>query len=110
MNTQNETTIDEQVITELPAKYNVILKNDNVTPMGFVVEILVNVFSKERQEAIELMLEIHENGSGVAGTYIKSLGGVFEKYYGKDVKVKNQEEFHELCEYVFKLAKKMSPL
>lgn len=40
---------------------------------------------------------------GGAGTYIKSLGGVFEKYYGKNVKVKNQEEFHEVCEYVFGL-------
>lgn len=40
---------------------------------------------------------------GGAGNYIRGLGGVFEKYYGKKVKVKNQAEFHEVCEYVFGL-------
>ena len=50
-----------------------ILHNDNVTPMGFVIEILVNVFSMDRTNATRLMLDIHENGSGIAGTYIKSI-------------------------------------
>lgn len=40
---------------------------------------------------------------GGAGNYIKSLGGVFEKYYGKKVKVQNKEQFHEVSEYVFGL-------
>ncbi len=40
---------------------------------------------------------------GGAGNYIRGLGGVFEKYYGKTVKVKTQEEFHEVSEYVFGL-------
>lgn len=73
MNTQKETNVMEKIITELPGKYNVILHNDDITPMGFVVEILVNIFSKNRQEAITLMLQIHNEGKGVAGTYIKSI-------------------------------------
>jgi ATP-dependent Clp protease adaptor protein ClpS len=73
MNTQKETNVIEEVITELPGKYNVIFFNDDVTPMGFVVEILVNIFSFERTKAVELMLEIHQKGKGIAGTYIKSI-------------------------------------
>ena len=40
---------------------------------------------------------------GGVDNYISGLGGVFTKYYGKDVKVKNKEEFHEVSEYVFGL-------
>jgi ATP-dependent Clp protease adaptor protein ClpS len=73
MSTKKETNVIEKIITELPGKYNVIFHNDEVTPMGFVVEILVNIFSFERAKAVELMLEIHQKGKGVAGTYIKSI-------------------------------------
>ena len=58
---------------ELPGKYNVIMHNDDVTPMGFVVEVLVGVYKKSRPDAIELMLKIHHEGKGVAGTYVKSI-------------------------------------
>lgn len=70
---QAEAITKEEIITKLPSKYHVILKNDDVTPMGFVVEILVNIFNFDRQKAIELMLDIHTKGSGIAGTYIKSI-------------------------------------
>lgn len=73
MNTKKETNVIEKISTELPGKYHVILHNDDVTPMGFVVEILVNIFSFDRQKAVELMLEIHTKGKGIAGTYIKSI-------------------------------------
>lgn len=73
MSTQKETNVIEKINTELPGKYNVIFHNDDITPMGFVVEILVNIFSFDRQKAVELMLEIHQKGKGVAGTYIKSI-------------------------------------
>jgi len=73
MNTQKETNVIEKIDIQLPGKYNVIFHNDDVTPMGFVVEILVNIFSFDRQKAVELMLDIHHNGKGVAGTYVKSI-------------------------------------
>ena len=40
---------------------------------------------------------------GGVDNYISGLGGVFTKYYGKNVKVKNKEEFHEVSEYVYGL-------
>ncbi len=67
------TVVKDRTTIEMPGKYNVIMHNDDVTPMGFVVEILVGVYKKERTDAIELMLKIHNEGKGVAGTYPKSI-------------------------------------
>lgn len=71
--TDTATAVKDKTTVELPGKYNIIMHNDDVTPMGFVVEVLVNVFKKERADAIELMLKIHCEGKGVAGTYPKSI-------------------------------------
>jgi ATP-dependent Clp protease adapter protein ClpS len=43
--------------------------NDDVTPMEFVVEILEQVFDRDREGAIRVMLETHHEGSGVCGIY-----------------------------------------
>ena len=71
--TDTSTIVKDRTTVELPGKYNVIMHNDDYTRMGFVVEILVGVFKKERSDAIELMLKIHADGKGVAGTYTKSI-------------------------------------
>ena len=71
--TSTATIVKDKVTVEPPGKYNVIMHNDDYTPMGFVVEVLVGVFKKERSDAIELMLKIHHEGKGVAGTYPKSI-------------------------------------
>lgn len=73
MSNQSETNVIEKIETKLPSLYKVIFFNDDVTPMGFVVEILCNVFKKSKEDAIKLMLEIHHSGSGIAGVYIKSI-------------------------------------
>ena len=68
-----DAAVKERVKIERPRKYNVIFHNDDETPMGFVVEMLVNVFDMEREPAAMLMMDIHTNGKGIAGTYIKSI-------------------------------------
>lgn len=70
---KTESDVKEEVIVEFPKKYHVILHNDDITPMGFVVEILIEIFGMEAKNAIALMLEIHTKGKGIAGTYIKSI-------------------------------------
>jgi ATP-dependent Clp protease adaptor protein ClpS len=70
---QSENITLEKIDVKLPSLYKVIFFNDDVTPMGFVVEVLCNVFKKTKEDAIRLMLEIHNSGSGVAGVYIKSI-------------------------------------
>lgn len=52
-----------------PKKYNVVMYNDDFTTMEFVVYILVNIFNKNNQEAVSLMLTVHKSGKAVVGTY-----------------------------------------
>jgi len=52
-----------------PKKYNVILHNDDFTTMEFVVKILTTIFRKSEADAQTLMLQVHNEGSAVAGTY-----------------------------------------
>lgn len=53
-----------------PKLYAIIIYNDNVTTMEFVVKILNKVFNKSLSESTKLMLEVHEKGKGIAGIYI----------------------------------------
>jgi ATP-dependent Clp protease adaptor protein ClpS len=55
--------------TKRPPLYKVILLNDDYTTMEFVVEILETVFQKSPAEAFRVMMQVHLNGSGVAGVY-----------------------------------------
>ena len=52
-----------------PALYRVILVNDDYTPMEFVVLILQRFFRKGREEAVQIMLNVHTRGSGVCGVF-----------------------------------------
>lgn len=55
--------------TDFPKNYKVIFHNDDFTTMEFVVRLLVTVFFKSETEASAIMLEVHEQGKGVAGIY-----------------------------------------
>lgn len=57
----------------LPKLYNVILHNDDKTTMDFVVDILVQIFNKSFDEAVEIMLIIHNSDKAVCGTYSKEV-------------------------------------
>jgi ATP-dependent Clp protease adaptor protein ClpS len=62
----------KKVTTRLPkepGKFNVIVCNDDVTPVEFVVAMLVTVFGHSQGIALNLTLSIHNEGSAVAGTY-----------------------------------------
>lgn len=52
-----------------PGKFKVIVCNDNVTPIEFVVAMLVTVFNHSEGPALQLTLKIHEEGSAIAGTF-----------------------------------------
>ncbi len=52
-----------------PPLYKVILINDDYTPMDFVVHILENFFSLDRQNATRVMLEVHTRGKGICGIF-----------------------------------------
>ena len=52
-----------------PSRYQVLMINDDYTPMDFVVEVLCRFFSKDEQEATAVMLQIHRFGAAVCGVY-----------------------------------------
>src|SRR5262249_11760532 len=47
----------------------VLLLNDDYTPMEFVVHVLERMFDKDRETAVRIMLEIHNEGAGICGIY-----------------------------------------
>ncbi|MDE6553038.1 MAG: ATP-dependent Clp protease adaptor ClpS [Muribaculaceae bacterium] len=53
-----------------PEKYDVIFHNDDFTTMEFVIKALRQVFFLPEEEAIDLMLKVHETGKAAVGTYI----------------------------------------
>ena len=50
-------------------RYKVIMHNDDVTTMEFVIMVLMDGFYKTEEEAERLMLEVHNNGSAIVGRY-----------------------------------------
>lgn len=56
-----------------PKLYKVLILNDDFTPMDFVVHVLVKFFKKTEQESQKIMLEVHHQGSGIAGVYTKEI-------------------------------------
>lgn len=54
---------------KLPPMFKVLLLNDDYTPMEFVVECLERFFSKNREQATQIMLKVHTEGIGVCGVY-----------------------------------------
>lgn len=53
------------VTPRLTPLYKVIAHNDDVTTMEFVVKVLLEIFKKSEQEAIQLMMDIHNTGLGI---------------------------------------------
>ena len=64
-------TLEEEL--KEPAMYRVLLHNDDYTTMVFVVNILQDVFHKTQQEAVAIMMSVHEKGTGVCGVYPKEI-------------------------------------
>jgi len=52
-----------------PRMFKVLLHNDDYTSMEFVVEILRTVFHKTEEQAVQIMLQVHEKGKAVCGIY-----------------------------------------
>ena len=64
---------DEELEVELevaqPQMFRVILHNDDYTSMDFVVEVLTGIFHKTSEEAVQIMLQIHEKKRAICGVY-----------------------------------------
>src|SRR5438046_5983290 len=74
-NQHQEGSILEAEKTRLkpPPLYKVLLLNDDYTPMDFVVVVLQTVFAMSRERATQVMLQVHREGMGVCGAYVREV-------------------------------------
>ena len=59
--------------TKPPSLYQVVLLNDDYTPMEFVVMVLQSFFQRDTDTATHIMLKIHHEGRGICGVYPKDV-------------------------------------
>jgi ATP-dependent Clp protease adaptor protein ClpS len=68
-----DTIIEEKTVTskkiKQPSRYKVIVYNDDVTPIDFVIVMLCTIFKHSVDSATEITLKIHNQGSALAGIY-----------------------------------------
>lgn len=64
---------EPEVKTKRPSLFKVVLMNDDFTPMDFVVFILKDIFRKDHEEAISIMMEIHQKGEGICGVFTRDV-------------------------------------
>ena len=79
---------------ERPPLYKVLLHNDDFTTMEFVVFILQTVFNHGESEAIQIMLNVHKQGIGLAGVYTYE---VAEMKVERVTNIAQANEFPLLC-------------
>ncbi len=70
-----DTTVLERLPqkTKPPQMYQVVMLNDDYTPMEFVVFVIQEFFNKDRETATQIMLKIHLDGKGVCGVFSKDV-------------------------------------
>lgn len=72
--TPGAVVVDRQVAkVDPPRMYQVILLNDDYTPMEFVVMVLQEYFNRDLESATQIMLRIHHDGRGVCGVFSKDV-------------------------------------
>ena len=59
--------------TKPPSMYQVVLLNDDYTPMEFVVIVIQEYFNKGRETALQIMLKVHRDGKGICGVFPKDI-------------------------------------
>ncbi|WP_298011941.1 ATP-dependent Clp protease adapter ClpS [uncultured Aquabacterium sp.] len=63
----------EELALEPPRLFQVVMLNDDFTPMEFVVFVLQEHFRHDIETATQIMLKIHHEGRGVCGVYTKDV-------------------------------------
>lgn len=64
---------DPVVKTKRPPLYKVVLLNDDYTPMDFVVTVIEHIYRKDHEDAVDLMLQIHQKGQAIVGVYTREV-------------------------------------
>lgn len=84
----------EKTKVKPPSMYNVVLNNDDYTPMDFVIEILERFFLMDIDKATQVMLQVHYEGKAICGTYTAE---VAETKVAQVTMYANENEHPLLC-------------
>ncbi len=95
-----EEVTDVETRLKRPRPYHVILHNDDYTTREFVVEVLCHIFHRSEAESVNIMLEVHTKGQGIAGTYAFEVA---------ETKVKEVEALAHAQEFPLKLSLEPAP-
>ncbi|NCV26989.1 MAG: ATP-dependent Clp protease adapter ClpS, partial [Betaproteobacteria bacterium] len=63
----------QEAKTKPPPMYQVVLLNDDYTPMEFVILVLQKFFKMGREKATQVMLKVHREGKGVCGLFPRDI-------------------------------------
>ena len=63
----------ERLAIKPPGMFNVVLHNDDVTSMEFVIALLVQIFKKSTYEAMAITEHVQSSGKGIAGQYTREI-------------------------------------
>ena len=77
-----------------PPLYNVVLVNDDFTPMEFVVDILITIFGMSKSKATKVMFEVHTEGKAICGVYTHEIA---ETKVSQVTTVAKQQQHPLLC-------------
>ncbi|MBL4866184.1 MAG: ATP-dependent Clp protease adapter ClpS [Pseudomonadales bacterium] len=86
---------EEEALLAPPPLYQVIMFDDDFTPMEFVVEVLELLFSMNREKATQVMLTVHTKGKAACGTYTKD---VAETKVAQVIQYARENQHPLLCE------------
>ena len=87
--------LQEEELLAPPPLYQVIMFDDDFTPMEFVVEVLELLFSMNQENATQIMLAVHTKGKAACGTYTKD---VAETKVAQVIQYARENQHPLLCE------------
>lgn len=70
---QDEMLEEYEILTAFPPMYEIVMLNDDFTPMDYVIFVLKRFFHKSHDEATELTLTVHNSGQAVCGVYTREV-------------------------------------
>lgn len=65
--------LEPKIKTARPPFFKVVMLNDDFTPMEFVVEVLKTIFRHPHEDAVGIMVQIHQKGAGICGVFTRDV-------------------------------------